>query len=96
MTRAATLASGTPVALATNGTVRLARGLASITKTWSSLHRVLHVDEARARRGRRRWPGCSASMTSITVGRQRRRRDDAGRVAGVHAGLLDVLHDRRR
>jgi hypothetical protein len=31
ITRAATLASGTPVALATNGTVRLARGLASIT-----------------------------------------------------------------
>ena len=31
MTRAATMASGTPVALATNGTVRLARGLASST-----------------------------------------------------------------
>ena len=31
ITRAATLARGTPVALATNGTVRLARGLASIT-----------------------------------------------------------------
>ena len=34
MTRAATFTSGTPVALATNGTVRDARGLASITKTW--------------------------------------------------------------
>ena len=34
MTRAATLASGTPVALATKGTVRLARGLASMTNTW--------------------------------------------------------------
>ncbi len=34
ITRAATFTSGTPVALATNGTVRLARGLASITKTW--------------------------------------------------------------
>ena len=31
MTREATMASGTPVALATNGTVRLARGLASST-----------------------------------------------------------------
>ncbi len=31
MTRAATMASGTPVAFATNGTVRLARGLASST-----------------------------------------------------------------
>ena len=37
ITRAATLASGTPVALATNGTVRLARGLASMTNTWSCL-----------------------------------------------------------
>jgi hypothetical protein len=31
MTRLAIIASGTPVALATNGTVRLARGFASIT-----------------------------------------------------------------
>ncbi len=31
ITRVATLASGTPVAFATNGTVRLARGLASMT-----------------------------------------------------------------
>ena len=31
--RAATIASGTPVALATNGTVRDALGLASITNT---------------------------------------------------------------
>ena len=31
MTRAAALAMGTPVALATNGTVREARGLASMT-----------------------------------------------------------------
>ena len=30
ITRAATMARGTPVALATNGTVRLARGLASM------------------------------------------------------------------
>ena len=33
ITRLATLTSGTPVALATNGTVRLARGFASITYT---------------------------------------------------------------
>ena len=37
ITRAATLASGTPVALATNGTVRDARGLASMTNTWFAL-----------------------------------------------------------
>ena len=34
ITRVATFASGTPVAFATNGTVRLARGFASSTKTW--------------------------------------------------------------
>src|SRR3954471_7267355 len=33
MTRLATFANGTPVALATNGTVLLARGLASMTTT---------------------------------------------------------------
>ena len=33
ITRVATLANGTPVALATNGTVRLARGFASMTYT---------------------------------------------------------------
>ena len=36
ITRAATLTSGTPVAFATNGTVREARGLASITNTWAA------------------------------------------------------------
>ena len=37
MTRAASLASGTPIALLTNGTVRDARGLTSIRNTVSSL-----------------------------------------------------------
>ena len=36
ISRAATLASGTPTALETNGTVREARGLASITYSSSS------------------------------------------------------------
>ena len=88
----ATLASGTPVALATNGTVRLARGLASMTYTVVPTHGVLHVDQAAhvERVGDRR--ACSASITSTTHG---------GSVGGgiaqaesprVHAGLLDVLH----
>ena len=94
MTRAATLARGTPVALDTNGTVRLARGLASITKTWSGLDRVLHVERADAPRGRRRSRGCSASITAHRRPAERRRRDHAGGVTGVHPGLLDVLHDR--
>ncbi len=46
MIRDATLASGTPVALLTNGTVRLARGFASITETVAVLDRVLHVEQA--------------------------------------------------
>jgi hypothetical protein len=37
ISRAATLTSGTPVALATNGTVREALGLASSTNTWPCL-----------------------------------------------------------
>ena len=37
MTRAPIFATGTPVALATNGTVREARGFTSSTKTSSSL-----------------------------------------------------------
>ena len=51
MTRVATFTKGTPVALATNGTVREARGLASNTNTWSAapmpycLTAKLHVDE---------------------------------------------------
>ena len=47
-----------------------------------------------ARRARRRWPGCGARCI---VERRRRarvwRRERAGRVARVHARLLDVLHD---
>ena len=45
MTRAATFASGTPVALLTNGTVRLARGFASMHEHLAVLHRVLHVEQ---------------------------------------------------
>ena len=54
----ATLASGTPVALATNGTVRLARGLASMTYTVVPVHRVLHVDQAAHVERARRSSGC--------------------------------------
>ena len=50
MTLAATLTRGTPVAFATKGTVREARGLASMTNTCpeplDALHGILHIDEA--------------------------------------------------
>ena len=92
ITRAATLASGTPVAFATKGTVRLARGFASMTNTWPSLHRVLHVEQTPTSRAAA-MPRCSSSMTSTTRGGERRRREHACAVARVHARLLDVLHD---
>ena len=92
ITRVATLASGTPVALATNGTVRLARGLASITCTVVPVHRVLHVDQAAhvQRRGDR--AGVRLDHLDHPRG-QRLRRDRARGVAAVHARFLDVLHD---
>ncbi len=59
ITRAATLASGTPVALATNGTVRLARGLASMHEDLAVLDRELHVDQAPHLEGLGDARGCS-------------------------------------
>ena len=91
MTRAATLASGTPVALATKGTVRLARGLASMTKT--SLPRTAYwtlIEPAHVEGGGD-GPGVGLDHVDQPA-LQRGRRDGAGRVAAVHAGLLDVLH----
>ena len=83
-----------PVALLANGTVREARGFASSTKTSPSDDRELDVEEPDDAEGRR-----EATDDSLDLGRgrgvERRRRQHAGRVAGVDAGLLDVLHDRR-
>ena len=65
ITRAATLARGTPVALATNGTVRLARGLASMTNTWPCFTAYCTLSGPRTSRASamaRVWD----SMTSIT------------------------------
>ena len=82
-----------PVALATNGTVREARGFASITNTSPSRTAnctLTSPTTPSARASSRVWRRTSAS----TVVADRERRDHAGRVAGVDAGLLDVLHDR--
>ena len=83
-----------PIALLANGTVREARGFASRTKTRPS---------ARASWTFRSPTTPSAGASRRTVSRtslersaaERRRRQDAGGVARVHAGLLDVLHDGR-
>ena len=90
--RAATFTSGTPVALATNGTVRLARGLASMTNTWfafTAYCTLMRPTTSSSVAMARVWP----SMTAIVSAAERVRRQRAGRVAGVHARLLDVLHD---
>ena len=74
MTRAAALASGTPVALETNGTVRDARGLASRTYRTSRHERELDVEQAAhadAARRSPRWSAGSArarSAPSVTGG----------------------------
>ena len=91
ITRAATLASGTPVALLTNGTVRLARGFASITYTVSSFtaYCTLHSPTTSSAPARSRvW----ASIRAHDVTRERRRRDRARGVARVHARFFDVFH----
>ena len=91
ITRAAALASGVAVALETNGTVRDARGLASSTN---------RVSPASANwmliRPRTPTPSAMASGGLADpvdhLGPEGDGRQRAGRVAGVDAGLLDVLH----
>ena len=81
-----------PVAFDTNGTVRDARGLASSTYIVLALHGELDVDQA-ADAERLGDGGRLAADLGLDPLAERHRRDDAGRVAGVDAGLLDVLHD---
>ncbi len=91
ISRAAMRASCTPVALLTKGTVRDARGFTSITYTcpsntaYCTLIRPITPSASAKRRV------CSR-ITSICRSRQPVRREDAGAVARVDAGLLDVLH----
>ena len=97
ITLAAILATGMPVALATNGTVRLARGI-----------HFQHVDDRAGRlpssprtarsSGRRRCSSLASASVASRIScnhrpRQAVRRNRAGRVARVDAGFFDVLHD---
>jgi hypothetical protein len=91
ITRAAALASGTPVALLTNGTVRDARGLASITKISPSFTANCTLSRPRtssASASARVARSICATIVGCSVGGGIAH---AG-VAGVHAGLLDVFH----
>ncbi len=95
MTSAAALARATPVAFATNGTVRDARGLASRTYNTSltrayctfmsprtPIPRASSSVDSRIR--------SSSAFESVTGGKHARG------VAGVNSRLLDVLHDSRQ
>ena len=91
--RAAILASGTPVTFETNGTVRDARGLTSRMKMPRPSRGTANCTFIRPR-----TPSSRASARAWRLDRfdglrrQRVRRQAAGRVARVDAGLLDVLH----
>ncbi len=80
------------MALETNGTVRDARGLASITYTRPLVHSELEVHEADDPELACHELGLAPDLGD-DVGGQRVRRQHARGVAGVDAGLLDVLHD---
>ncbi len=96
ITLAATLATGTPVALATNGTVRLARGFTSSTySTWLvvfALDGVLHVHQPDDAQLLGHGVRGLANLLQDRAG-QAVRRDRAGLIARVNAGFFDVLHD---
>ena len=96
ITRQASLASGMPGRLGDERhRARRARvGLDHVEVV--AEHAVLDVDQpdhAERERERRASP---ARISSSISRAERVRRQHAGRVAGVDAGLLDVLHDRRR
>ena len=93
MTRAAALASGTPVALATNGTVRRRPGVGLEDVEDVLGQGELDVHQARGRRSPRASLSVDSRTRSSSRPAERHRRQRAGRVAGVDAGLLDVLHD---
>jgi hypothetical protein len=92
MQRAATLASCRPVAFDTKGTVREARGFTSKHVDRAVLDGELHVHETDDVERLRHLLGLVAQLV-LGFLRQRVGRQRARRIAGMHAGLLDVLHD---
>ena len=84
--------AATPVALDTNGTVREARGLASRTYSTSAHQRELDVEQP-AHADARAMASVERRIALESRLAERHGRQHARRVAGVDAGLLDVLHD---
>ncbi len=92
MTRHAILASGTPVALRDerHGPRGARVGLDHVDVVL--VERVLHVHQPDDAERERDVPGQGADLVE-RLAAERVRRQHAGGVAGVDAGLLDVLHD---
>ncbi len=91
ITRQASLARGIPIALLTKGTVRDARGLASMTYNRPALIAYWTLSRPTTRSPRAMPRVCSRMRSSISPPNEWGQH--AGRVARVDAGLLDVLHD---
>ena len=92
MTRAAILAMGTPVALATKGTVRLARGIDLQHVDVVALHGKLRVHQPDDIEAAGQRLGLALDLGD-DLGREGMGRQRAGGIAGMDAGLLDMLHD---
>ena len=92
MTRAASDASGTPIAFDTNGIVRLARGFTSSTYTTPSLIAYCTLISPTTPSAFASATVCSRIVCMSRLADEIRRQH-ARRVAGVDAGVLDVLHD---
>jgi hypothetical protein len=92
MILAASLGSGTPMALLTKGAVRLARGIDLDDVEVVAFDGELHVHQAADVEG---FGELLRGVADAVLHRWREAegRDDAGAVAGVDAGLFDVLHD---
>src|SRR5450830_1311881 len=88
MTRVASCAMGTPVALLTNGAARVHLEHVQLVV----LVGELHVDETPHAETEGKLLRLLAHLLERALP-ERDRRDDAGGVAGVHARLFDVLHD---
>ena len=93
MTRQAASTRLTPVAFDANGTVREARGFDLEDEDLGIGDRELHVHQPDDAQGGREPPDDVHDL-EMRERKERRRRKDAGGVAGVDPGFLDVLHHR--
>ncbi len=93
MIREAILATGRPITLATNGTVRERARIDFEHVNLAILDRVLHVHQPADFQRQRQSHGSAAPVRRSMLGIERMRRQRAGAIARMHAGFLDMLHD---